>query len=349
VLLGLAFVIYLVTFGGKHRFRRIAALAVGAAPGVGVNLIWNYNYGWTNVLFNGYTRNAKARISLESPLLLTVFVFIFLAGPVILYYLTRRSNAGRRTWPETCRALRDTGLLVALFAVAVPTLVFFAVSLVRPVGLHWLFSFHAFFFVVLAAKFDGDVLRQHIRPTILYTTACSALALILLVLPTETFQWHRSYNSLVLGRHAQEIAPHLAPYAENYTLVSPSYTQAALLGFHLGRHVPVIGHGSPHGRQDDFITDFSALDGRNLMVLSARPKDAAATHAFFESVETREIEVHGARIPLVLGRGFKFAAYRDTVLRGVAEEYYRMPGWLAWWAKLAPFVTRYGLQSATVP
>ena len=96
VLLGLAFVIYLVTFGGTHRFRRIAALAVGAAPGVGVNLIWNYNYGWTNVLFNGYTRNAKARISLESPLLLTVFVFIFLAGPIILYYLTRRSNAGRR-------------------------------------------------------------------------------------------------------------------------------------------------------------------------------------------------------------------------------------------------------------
>jgi hypothetical protein len=153
----------------------------------------------------------------------------------------------------------------------------------------------------------------------------------------------------VLGKHHREIAAQLEPHAANYTLVSPSYAQAAQLSYHTGRHVPVIGPGSPHGRQDDFITDFRALDGRDLMVLSGRPKDAAATHAFFERVETREIEIHGARIPLVLGHGFKFAVYRDSVLRRVAEEYYRMPTWLASWAQPAPFVRRYGLESATVP
>ena len=349
VLLGLAFVTYLATFGGRQRFSRIVALAAGAAPGVAVNLIWNFNYGWTNVLFNAYTRNEKARLSLESPLLLATFVFIVLAGPVILYYLVRPSCLGRRPWRETWNALRDSGLLVALFAVAVPAIVFFVVSLVRPVGLHWLFSFYPFFFLVLAAKFDVAALQRQIRPMIIYASAFSALGLVLLALPTETFQWHRSYNSLVLGRHHREIAEQLAPFAANYTLVSPSYAQAAQLSFHTGRHVPVIGPGSPHGRQDDFITDFSALDGRDLMVLSARPKDAAATQVFFERVETREIQVRGARISLVLGRGFKFAAYRDSVLRRVAEEYYRMPAWLESWARPAPFVRRYGLEPATVP
>ncbi|MGH7945212.1 MAG: hypothetical protein ACREF9_09405, partial [Opitutaceae bacterium] len=110
-----------------------------------------------------------------------------------------------------------------------------------------------------------------------------------------------------------------------------------------------IGPGSVHGRQDDFITDFRALDGRNLMVLSARAKDAVAMHPFFESVEAREIEVHGARIALALGRGFKFAAYRDAVLRKVAQEYYPIPAWLAHWSQPAPFITRYGLQSAAAP
>ena len=349
VLLGLGFVTYLAVFGGERRVARMVALCAGAAPGVAVNVIWNFNYGWTNVLFNAFTRNANARLSLESPLLLAGFFFLVLAGPVIVYHLVRPSCAGRRSWSEAWSALRASGLLVALFAVAVPAGVFSAVSLVRPVGLHWLFSFYPFFFLVLAAKFDGAALQRQLRPTIIYASACSALGLILLALPTETFRWHRSYNSLVLGSHEREVVAQLAPYAANYTLVSPSYAQAALLGYHTGRHVPVIGPGSPHGRQDDFVTDFSSLDGRDLMVLSSRAKDAAATHAFFERVETREIQVRGARIPLVLGRGFKFAAYRDAVLRRVAEEYYRMPAWLSSWAQPSPFIRRYGLESATAP
>lgn len=349
VLLGLALVTYLAAFGGAQRFQRIVALTIGAAPGVAVNLIWNYHYGWTNVLFNAVTRNVKARISWESPLLLAAFISIVLAGPVTLYFLSRPECPGRQSWHETWIALRDSKLLVALFSVAVPTIVFFAVSLVPTVGLHWLFSFYPFLFLVLGAKFDVAALQRQIRPTLILASACTTLGLVLLALPTETFQWHRSYDTLVLAKHHREIAAQLAPFAANYTLVSPSYAKSALLSVHTGRYVPVIGHGSPHGRQDDFITDFSAFDGRDLMVLSGGPKDGQATQPFFESVETHEIQIRGARIPLVLGRGFKFAAYRDSVLRGVAEKYYRMPAWLASWAQPAPFVRRYGLESATVP
>ena len=344
VLLGLAFLIYLLSFGGRQRFASIAALLAGAAPGVAVNVIWNFHHGWTNVLFNVFTRNADARFSLLPPLQLAIFVLVVLAGPVIVYFLFRRPREGRRSWRETSMALHRSGMLVALFALVIPLSVFLGLSLFRRVGLHWLLSFFPFFFVVLAAKFDADALRRQVGPMIGYVAGCTALALVLLGLPSQTYHFHRSYNSLILGQHPAEVLAQLAPWAAEYVLVSPSYTQSAQLGFHSGRHVPVIGPGSYHGRHDDFITDFRALDGRNLMVLSARPRDAAATHAFFESVEARAIEVRGARIALVLGRGFRYAAYREAVLKRIAADYYRMPRWLEAWSRPAPFIVRYGLE-----
>ncbi len=346
-LLGVAFAIHLLFFGGRRRFISILAILMGAIPGVAINLIWNLNHGWTNVVFNVATRNAEARLSPHSPLLYVGLVTIVLAGPIVGCFLLRPNCAGRRSWAGTWVALRGTGMLVALVAFAVPAVVFLVVSLWRPVGLHWLFSFYPFFFLVLAAKFDAAALQRQLRAMIIYASAFAVVLMVLFASPPETFRRLREYNSIILGRHPREILAQLAPYAGEYTLVSPSYTQSAQLSFHSGRHVPVIGPGSFHGRQDDFITNFQDFDGRNLMVLSARARDAAATHAFFESVEAREVEVHGARIALVLGRGFKYTAYREAVLRRVAVDYYSVPRWLATWSQPAPFITRYGLNAVT--
>ena len=346
VLLGLAFVVYLLLAGGARRFTCISALLIGATPSLAINLAWNVNHGWTNLVFNAITRNADARLSLVSPLVLFVFVTLVLGGPVVVYFLTRPGVEGRLTWRETLESLRASGTLLALFAIVIPGVALLSISFVRRVGLHWLFSFYPFFFVVLAAKFNGAALQRQIRPAIIYVVACSSLVLALLALPVEVLQRQRSYNSIVLGTYPEAVLAQLAPYAAHFTLVSPSYTQSAQLTFHSGRYVSVIGPGSVHGRQDDFITDFRSFDGRDLMVLSARAKDAAATHPFFETVEAREIEVHGARLALVLGRGFKFATYREAVLRRVAEDYYRIPNWLGTWSRPAPFIKRYGFETA---
>jgi hypothetical protein len=349
LLLALAFVVFFLLGGAKRRGASMITVVAGALPGVAVNLLWNFNHGWTNVLFNVYTRNLDLRLSLLSPLLLLLFTGVVVAGPVVLYFLIRPSPEGRRSWRDAWVEMRRCGTHFALFAVGVPALAFLVVSLGRRVGLHWMFSFLPFLFLVLAAKFDVSTLRRQLRPTIAYASAIGGLALILLVLPTETYQWHRSYNSLVLGKHPAEVLTMIAPFAAEFTLVSPSYAQAAQLSYHSGRHVPVVGHGSPHGRQDDFITDFREFDGRDLMVFSSRAKDGAAMRDYFESAESRVIDVRGGRISLVLGRGFKFQAYRDAVLRPIAAEYYRMPGWLAPWSRPAPFVARYGLEQVAAP
>jgi hypothetical protein len=346
VVMGLSFAIYLLCCGGRRRFTGILAVLLGAIPGVAINVAWNVNHGWTNVLFNVYTRNADVGFS---PLTFVVYVLptsLALAGPVVLYFLFRPQCEGRRTWREAWAELQASGTHLAFFIVAVPALLFLGVSIARLVGLHWLISFHAFFFLLLVAKFDLAALRRQVRPTVLCMVGLTALGLVILALPVEWLKSHRSYSSIVLGTHPDEVLAQLAPYTADYVITTPSYTKSAQLGFRLGRNVPVIGAGSFHGREDDFITDFRTLDGRDVLVFAPQADDLARLSAFLGRTEAREITVRGARIPILLGRSFNYPAYRDAVLRPVAERYYRMPAWLAPLSRPSPFLTRYGLEAA---
>jgi hypothetical protein len=343
VVMGLSFALHLLIFGGRRRFTGILAVLLGAVPGVAINVAWNVNHGWTNVLFNVYTRNAEAGFSLVPFVVYVVPTTLALAGPVVLYFLFRRQCAGRQSWRAAWEEWVASGTQIAFFIVAVPAVLFLAISSTRIVGLHWLISFHAFFFLLLVGKFDLASLQRQVRPTIQCAAGLAAVGLLVLVLPVEWIKSHRSYNSIVLGTNPKDVVAQLAPYSADYVVASPSYTKSAQLAFRLGRTVPVIGPGSHHGRQDDFLTDFRTLDGRNLLVFSPRAEEARVLSAYFTSTERREIEVRGARIPIVLGQGFKYAAYREAVLRPVAELYYRMPEWLAPFSRPSPFLTKYGL------
>jgi hypothetical protein len=349
VVMGLSFAIYLLYCGGRRRFTGILAVLLGAVPGVGINVAWNVNHGWTNVLFNVYTRNADAGFSLVPFLVYLVPTALALAGPVALYCLLRRECEGRRTWRDAWEELHASGTHLAFFIVGVPALLFLVISFTRIVGLHWLISFHAFFFLLLVAKFDVAALQRQVRPTVQWLSGLAVVGLLVLVLPVNWLKSHGSFPSIVLGTHPDEVLAQLAPYTTDYVVASPSYTKSAQLGFRLGRDVPVVGTGSHHGRQDDLITDFRTLEGRNILVYSPRKEEARAAAAYFASTETREIEVRGGRIPILLGRGFNYAAYREAVLKPVAERFYRMPDWLVPLSRRSPFLERYGLDAAGAP
>ena len=57
----------------------------------------------------------------------------------------------------------------------------------------------------------------------------------------------------------------------------------------------------------------------------SRP-DRRARH--FASVETRSIEVRGVVYHVTVGRGFRYASYRDQVLSRIRARYYTFPQWM---------------------
>jgi hypothetical protein len=158
--------------------------------------------------------------------------------------------------------------------------------------------------------------------------------------------WQKHGGSVVIGVYADELLQEVEPFRKDYLLTSRSYSQAALLAFCDRTYVPVLGRGSYHGRQDDLLTDFRALDGKDLMVIASRRKRAEVTHSWFDSIETREVVVRGAKLFVVLGRGFQYETYRQEILQVVAERYYSMPAWLRRISRPCFFRARYGFGPA---
>jgi hypothetical protein len=63
-------------------------------------------------------------------------------------------------------------------------------------------------------------------------------------------------------------------------------------------------------------------------VVRKQPADPAAYERWFRRVELREVTVRGATFHLVLGHGFRYDAYRDSLLAEVRDRYYRAPAFL---------------------
>jgi hypothetical protein len=108
-------------------------------------------------------------------------------------------------------------------------------------------------------------------------------------------------------------------------LMTASYSSAALLSFHASDYLPVFGEGSFHARFDDNITNFSDFEGKTILIAGTRRMNEASFVPYFETVSVRELTVDGAHFWVTEGRGFKFAPYREKILKKIAATYYRMP------------------------
>jgi len=341
VLLGVGMAVVLLGFAGRPRWAGLALVLLGAAPSIAVNVYWNYQHGWPNILFNLYNRTRDAGFSPLNPLVFLA-ISVLPLGPVAWQVLKRRAP-GRAPWGEAWRTWRAGGLVVFVGCFTVPMLLLLLVSLQKTVGAHWVLGFFPFFFIALAGLFTTAALQRMLRPMAIFGGSLCAIGTIGVLLPVELLRGHKSYDSVVLGTHMDEVLAALEPFRGEYLLTTPSYTKSALLSFHGGAYVPVLGPGSYHGRQDDFITDFRALDGRRIMVLCDTQARVNASRAWFERSEVRTVDVRGAGFAVVLGDGFKFAEYRETVLEARVARYHRMPEWLARMSKPSPFLERYGL------
>lgn len=65
-----------------------------------------------------------------------------------------------------------------------------------------------------------------------------------------------------------------------------------------------------------------------MVIVRKTPAEDAQYRPYFESVEYRDVDVRGARFQFVIGRGFRYGAYRDAALVEVRDRFYRIPAYL---------------------
>lgn len=313
VLLFAAYFAWALASHAPGRWRGLGLAALGALPFALINLAWNWQACWCNLMFNLVNRHEDAGWSAARPALY-VATLAYAAGPLLWFAWRGRER------------LAASGALLAAWAL--PLAAFAALSAWTRIGLHWPLAFLPALAASLAVALGRDALARSARWFALFALAHAALAAAIAALPLERWSAQRFYPGLVQLAKPQELLRGIGPEMSGFELAAGSYSSAALLAYHARRDVPVFGAGSSHARQDDFRTDWRRRDGADLLVLRRDPPREDDFRPYFRSLELREFEVRGARFHAVLGRGFDFAAYRRGVLEVVRARYYAIPAWL---------------------
>src|SRR5262245_50279686 len=335
-LLAFAYLVYVVAVPrGGRSWRDLAIVGVAAAPFVFVNIAWNYEHCWANLLFNVYNRHADAGFAWHKPLVFVAFV-VYVSSPLLVMHLAGNWRALRESVRDPANAL----LVACAFA---PLVVFAVLSLVKNIGLHWLLSFMPPLFMAAALALGATRLRASAK----FLAGFSALHVVAIctvaALPIETWQRLRAYDGIVMTFRADALFQQLQPYEGKFVFAADGYSPAATLSYNAAevgfvaqpstagwrRHYFLtFGPASAHARHDDILTDFRSLAGRDILIVRKTAPDPDSYAPLFQRIEFRDFTVHGARFHLVLGHGFDFEAYRDRVLTDVRDRYYLIPAYL---------------------
>jgi 4-amino-4-deoxy-L-arabinose transferase-like glycosyltransferase len=330
VLLGLAYLAWAI---GARRPRAFALAFAGALPFGLLNLWWNWHNCWCNVMFNAINRNEGAGLSWTTPALYAL-TLAYLGAP-LLWFAWR----GRARLRESL-SRPESGVLLAAWLL--PLAAFAALSPVKRIGLHWLLSFMPSLVLSVALALERRALVLTLRWFGGLAVLHVALIVALLAPPIDTWKDLRLYPRIVMLADPQAVLEPLGPLLARYRLAADSYSMAAELSYHTGRHVPVFGAGSSHARQDDIDSDWRRYDGSDFLILLRDPPDLERYRPFFREVESRDVPARGTLHYALLGRGLDYAAYRERVLRTVGERWYRIPPWLP--PGSCYFFERYGVE-----
>ncbi|NVM20611.1 MAG: glycosyltransferase family 39 protein [Desulfobacterales bacterium] len=316
-LLLIAFACYLILRRNRDAIKNGLILVSGAAPFVLLHFYWSYNNCWTNLMFNVFSRNKSQSLGLG-----TFFSFlgfqVYLATPWLLYYLaknTKRIKAGIR---------RDNNLFFHLSFIPIcilGILSFFDASL------HWSISFYPFLFLLLV-YLEGAHLLKIIKYSAIFSLIHVIIIVAALSLPVETFKKHEYYRDIVMGFYGDEIYENLKKHNSKYVLGTPGYTTAALMTYHSDQRFIVFMDYDRNGRNDDKVTDFRSLDGRNILILSTlkvKERQHGEYKDYFERVAVDTINVRGYDYTIVLGEGFKYEKYRNGYLTKILQDCYDIP------------------------
>jgi hypothetical protein len=330
-LLGIAYVAH-VAFVRRDagRWSGLVLLLAASLPAPIYNLWWNSGHCWPNIMFNFLNRNVNAALSLTNPMLY-VASLAYLLTPWLIVALVRQRQA-------VYAAIATRREASALFWLAVVPLALFALmSLGRTVGLHWIVSFIPLLAILAAIALAESTLARLVKWSMLFAALHIVVFVAVVLAPVQAWKHSKLYDGVVLTLRADKILEMLAPYRDDYLFAATGYSSGVTLAYHAQRPFAVFGPGSYHARQDDFDTDWRAQDGRNVLILfkgesAVRNPDEASevkeSARYFDRVEIKDFEIDGARFRIMLGQGFRYAAYRQEVLTSVRDRFYRIPAWL---------------------
>lgn len=317
-LLLIAMIVALMRYPQKRTaVRYLLALLAGAIPFVLVHLYWNYNSCWTNIMFNVINRNTDV-----SPDYIRFVKFIgfqlYLAMPWCLYFIIKQL-------PSIRNDLQNRSNYFSWLYV-IPIAIFGLISF-QETGLHWVLAFYPFFFLHLVYLSKGQI-GILFKWTVLFTTVHVAVIFIVLMIPLQLLKNYEYYHDIVLSMHGDELVAQIRnKYGQDYILGTNGYYTSGVITYYSGQYAIVFHDDSSFGRQDDKVTDYRSLDGKNMIIVSTLTIKDDYT-IYFDQMQYDTIIIKDNAFNLAVGQRFKYDVYKKHFLQKVLKKFYAIPDYL---------------------
>jgi len=304
-------------FSRNRRVWKLALLSIlFSIPLVMVNIIWNYNNCWLNIMFNLFFRNKDASLKFYS-VIIFLLEQIFLMTPYLaIVFFKKKFMFFER---------RKIDLFWFLFIT--PLIFFFFISFVKNVGLHWMASFYPFFFLLLI-YLQPNILIRALKHNLYLSVFIVVSVLVILLVPVETYKSLKKYPQTVMFLKGKELSEQINLNLDGKIPASTGYTESSIFSYYCKKDFVVFGSESRSGRFYDYITDFNLFDGKDFLIVSLDNKDTEKFSKYFKSITVKTIKINGAEFYLISGNGFIFNYYRQLYLTKIYNLYYHPPRWL---------------------
>ncbi|MEK9895304.1 MAG: glycosyltransferase family 39 protein [Burkholderiaceae bacterium] len=300
----------------QRRWWAMGVVALVCLPAVAWHVVWNMTHGWATVMFNVFNRNQDAAASWQH-LPVYALSWVYWLTPALAWVLWRHRRAA---WAEL---RHPSGRGLPLLA---PVLLLGVVALATQVGPHWFLAFYPLALVWAVLALPLPALRRACWGVAAFTLLHAVVVVGLTTTSLNDWRDTPWYPKLVRSYRTAELVAQVD--APGTVLMTTGYTASALYGYALGRHVPVFGVGSKHGRHDDLFTDYRAFNGATVRVLSERPLNPVDYAPFFAQIRRWQISQDGVEFEVLEGTGFNAEVYRQRVLQPAYQTFHRIPAWL---------------------
>ena len=242
--------------------------------------------------------------------------------PPVIYYLFKHRAEFRQK-------IKRAHFKLFAWLFLLPMAAFALLSLKKTIGLHWVFAFYPFLYLLLYLFLSHEELLKSIKFMAWFSAAHLAAIAVIAAMPMETWQQYNLYDGVVFMFSNDEIVEKVRPYEQQgFVLASDGYTPAAIISYHYGKNFSVFGEGSHYARQDDIITDFRALNGRDMLIVKKSAPNLAQYAPYFSRVEVRPFPLRGVTFYFVLGYNFDYDTYKKLILKSIKDKFYNIPSFL---------------------
>lgn len=322
VFLGLSYGVYIVLF---HRNKKdmlgLVIIVLMVTPFVFVNLLWNYNNCWNNILFNLFNRTATASEPVSS-LIKYLVMLVYLFSPILIFYIIKNKSKFKAIYENK---FNHFYLWLALF----PLILFLLLVIRKQVGLHWVFSFYPFVFIAFAGLLNVKQWRWTFHfmwiMSLIHIIAVSSL----MILPVNTFSDKKeAVENIIIGKYPNEVFSQLEKYEKDYQFATISYGMSSVASYYTRKHFIVFDKASFHAREDESLVDYRKFDGKNILIFKRTSENLDKYSRYFNSSERKSFKVREATFELLLGNNFNYNLYREDVLKKINDDFYAIPDWL---------------------